>query len=124
MRWTEEQLKAFQTGLHAKPVVTTAGRTKHGNKRTLEDGIWFDSQHEARKYRELQFMKAGGAIRGFTRQVTLPLSSGKRRLRIDFMVVENDGRVRFIDAKGFATDTWKTKRDEIEHQLGIKIETV
>jgi len=97
---------------------------KFHNQPVEVEGIRFASKKEARHYQELLLMKAGGAIRGFTRQVSLPLASGKRRMVIDFMVVELDGRVRWIDTKGHITDAWKIKKDELEHSLGIGIETV
>jgi hypothetical protein len=34
-----------------------------------------------------------------------------------------DALKRPLVVKGYATDTWKTKRDELEHSLGITIET-
>lgn len=65
-----------------------------------------------------------GEFRSVIRQVSLPLPSQKRRMRIDFLVIEHDGRVRWIDSKGFATKEWLVKRDEVEHAYGIKIETM
>ncbi|MDB6103338.1 MAG: hypothetical protein JWO52_3337 [Gammaproteobacteria bacterium] len=101
-----------------------AKANKFRNQPTVVDNIRFASKKEANYYLELQFMKASGEIRGFTRQVSLPLASGKRRMVIDFLVVELDGRHRWIDAKGRTHPTWAVKRDELEHSLGIKIETV
>jgi len=120
MRWTEEQLAALQAGRR----VLSPGPAKHRNEPTVVDGIRFASKKEADYYQQLLFMKAGNAIKGFTRQVSLPLRSSKRRMVIDFMVVELDGRVRWIDTKGYATTAWKIKKDELEHSLGIQIETV
>lgn len=123
MRWTEAQVAALQAGLNARNL--PAKPAKYHNMPVNVDGIRFASKKEARHYQELLLMKAGGAIRGFTRQVSLPLASGKRRMVIDFVIVELDGRVRWVDVKGFApTQAWATKRDELESQLGIKIETV
>lgn len=116
MRWTEEQLAYLQNRSPVGP--------KYRNKPEVVDGIRFASKREAKTYLELKFMLAAGQIRGFTRQVSLPLASGKRRMIIDFMVVNLDGSIRWIDAKGVPTEAWSVKRDELEHSLGIKIETV
>jgi hypothetical protein len=135
MRWTEEQLQTVlkrgdRRNLPAErrteiaKLGGTARANKYRNVFTTVDGIKFPSEKEANRYRQLLLMKAAGEIRGFTRQVSLPLASGKRRMVIDFLVVENDGRVRFEDAKGIATVAWLTKRDELCHSLGITIETV
>lgn len=136
MRWSEEDLRSVMnrredprniTSERKREIASMGGKarsTKHGNVRTFVDGRWFASKKEADRYCQLAVMKAAGAIRGFTCQVSLPLASGKRRMIIDFMIVENDGRVRFEDAKGWTTDTWATKRDELQYQLGITIDTV
>ena len=101
-----------------------AKANKYRNQPTVVDGIRFPSVKEANYYLELQFRKASQEIKGFTRQVSLRLASGKRRMVIDFLVVELDGRQRWIDVKGRTHPTWAVKRDELEHSLGIKIETV
>jgi len=123
VRWTEEQFAALQAGMRARS--STAKPPKYHNTPVEVEGLRFASKKEARHYQELLLMKAGGAIRGFTRQVSLPLASGKRRMVIDFMIVENSGRIRWVDVKGMApTPAWATKRDELQHSLGIVIETI
>jgi hypothetical protein len=98
-------------------------RSKYGNTPTWVGDKRFSSMKEANYYISLKLMQACGQIRGFACQVSVPLPSGKRRMIIDFMIVNTDGTVRWVDTKGYATDTWKTKRDELEHSLGITIET-
>lgn len=82
-----------------------------------------DSRKEARYYRDLLLQKAAGTIRGFARQVSILLPSGKR-LRLDFVVAENDGRIRWVEVKGYSTPAWEVKRGEAESALGIRIEVV
>lgn len=98
-------------------------RRKYGNVPTVVNGIKFDSKREADYYKSLLLLKAAGAIRGFVRQVSILLPSG-RRLRLDYVVNENDGRIRWIDAKGYATSGWCIKKDEAQAALGITIELV
>lgn len=104
------------------PQVGAHKRNKYGNIKTKVNGVTIDSRKEARFYQDLLLQKAAGAIRGFVRQVSILLPSGKR-LRLDFVVVENDGRVRWIDVKGYITEAWAVKRAEAESALGIRIET-
>lgn len=118
MRWTEADLKRIQT---KQPLPKPS---KYKNQPERVDGKWFSSKKEANYYLQLKLAQAMGQIRGFACQVAIPLPSGKRRMVIDFLVVELDGRIRWVDTKGYVTDTWATKRDELEHALGIQIETV
>lgn len=97
---------------------------KYGNKRTRCGHIVFDSKREAELYQILKAQELANEIRSVVRQVSMPLpGDSRRRIRIDFMVIENDGRIRWMDAKGYATSEWKLKRDLVEKTYGIKIET-
>ena len=103
------------------------GKPEKGNKYgavpTVVDGIRFDSKREARYYETLKARLAAGEIRYFLRQVPLHLPGGTK-LVVDFLVVELDGRNRFIDAKGRETATFKVKRREVEHHYPVEIELV
>lgn len=139
-RWTEQDLAnatgrvragyaraASLTAERRREIASLGGQTRWKNHKyhaqeTFVDGIRFPSQREAEYYGTLKLRKAAGDIKGFTRQVSVPLASGKRRLRIDFVVIELDDRVRWIDTKGAMTEAWAVKRDELEHNLGIRIE--
>jgi hypothetical protein len=123
VRWTEEQFADVLAKRHMTPAAPSKP-TKYRNVPTTVDGRRFASKLEARRYQELMLAKAVGQIRGFACQVSIPLPSGKRRMVLDFLVVNLDGSIRFLDAKGVPTPAWSTKRDELEHALGIKIELV
>lgn len=101
-----------------------AKRGKYGNHHVEYDGRKFDSKLEMKRYIDLERLKQAKLIRGFAHQVSVPLPSGKRRMIIDFMIVENDGRIRWEDAKGMPTKDWLVKRDELQHALGIEIKCV
>lgn len=72
MRWTPADVEAYQArqvspngDVSRQPVPTKAlvsKRAKYGNKRTVVDGISFDSLAEARRFGELKLMKAAGEI--------------------------------------------------------------
>jgi hypothetical protein len=115
---TEKELNRFIAGQQLPK------RSKYGNRPAMYDGRRFDSGHELARYKVLERQKAAKIIRGFAHQVTIPLPSGRRFMRLDFMIVENNGRITFEDAKGHITKDWAVKRDELEHHLGIRINTV
>jgi hypothetical protein len=58
------------------------------------------------------------------RQVSMPLPQSTRRIRIDFLVVELDGKVRWYDAKGFETAWWRSKRQQVLSAYGLTIELI
>lgn len=135
MHWTEDQLREVMARKDRRnipqerkaEIASMGGKArqrKYGNTPVEVDGHKFPSKKQADYYLQLQLMKAGGAIRGFACEVTIPLPSGKRSLRIDFMVVNIDLSIRWIDTKGMVTKDWAVKRDELQHSLGITIETV
>lgn len=135
LRWSEDQLREVM-GRRDRRDISQERRTeiasmggkarqrKYGNTPVEVDGHKFPSKKQADYYLQLQLMKAGGAIRGFACEVTIPLPSGKRFMRIDFMIVNNDLTLRWVDTKGMVTKDWAVKRDELQHALGITIETV
>lgn len=124
MRWTEQDLMAAKKRLYgdqAKPV--THARPKYGNERVnLGYGIPFDSKKEQRTWLQLEQQRLAGLIQAVVRQVSLPLPNTKRRIRIDFMVIENNGRPRWLDAKGFDTPIAKLKRQQVLDAYGIHVE--
>lgn len=53
-------------------------RNKYGNKKTVLDGITFDSIREAERYAELKLMEKAGMIQGLERQMPFTLQEGFR----------------------------------------------
>lgn len=98
-------------------------RHKFNAKVTELDGIRFASKREAKAYADLMAEKRAGIILFVLRQVPLHLPGGTR-LVIDFIPFYTDGSVRFLDAKGVETDSFKIKKREIEAVYPITIETV
>lgn len=82
---------------------------KYHNRKTELDGITFDSQAEARRYRELQSLQKAGEIRWFSRQPSF-LLPGDIRYRPDFIVCGRQGEIYVEDVKGFETPEFKLKR--------------
>lgn len=108
-----------------RPVQTQPAKraSKYGAVPTVVDGIRFDSKREAGHYTKLKGRQAAGDVLFFLRQVPLHLPGGTK-LVVDFVVFEADGRVRFQDAKGHETATFKVKRREVEHHYPVEIELV
>jgi hypothetical protein len=99
------------------------GPTKYHNEKVVWQGEQFDSKHELAVFQALECARVAGQVRAVIRQVSMRLPGTQHRMRLDFMLVENDGRIRFLDAKGFVTSEWKLKRDQVQQAYGIAIET-
>lgn len=125
--WTEEDLRAVRQRLnqvnHPGRAVRTK-RSKYGNIKTYWQGQAFDSKHEFEDWKRFEQQRVLGAIRSVVRQVSMPLPGTRRRIRVDFLVVENDGRQRWFDSKGYETAVSKLKRDQVREAYGITIETI
>lgn len=85
---------------------------KMGNRKTVVDGITFDSQLEANRYCELKILKQAGEIWGFGRQPSFIIMDGGTRYRPDFIVCGQDGDIWVEDAKGHETQTFKIKQSQ------------
>ena len=85
-------------------------KSKMRNVKTEVDGITFDSRLEANRYCELKLLKQTGAIRWFGRQPSFVLDESNRRYRPDFIVCDTNGNIWVEDCKGYATDTFKSKK--------------
>ena len=48
-------------------------RSKYGNRKTVVDGLNFDSQAEARRYQELKMLWRAGQVKEFRTQTVFPL---------------------------------------------------
>jgi hypothetical protein len=120
---------------------------KYHNKKTVVNGIEFDSKKEARRFQELWLMQRAGQITGLELQkeyVLIPaqyqfyarygkkgqrLKDGKKCIekavtyRADFVYVEN-GETVVEDAKGMRTKEYIIKRKMMLYFHGIKIKEV
>lgn len=120
---------------------------KYKNKKTIIDGITFDSKKEARRYGELSLLQRGGVISELELQKefelvpaqyeTFPrygkngqrLKDGKRciekpvKYKADFVYKEN-GSVIVEDTKGVKTKDYIIKRKLMLYVHGIKIKEV
>lgn len=77
------------------------------------DGIKFSSKKEARVYHSLKLQQSSGEVVFFLRQVPFYLPGGVKYV-CDFQVFYSAGHVRFLDAKGMQTQTFKAKKRLVE----------
>ena len=96
---------------------------KHGAKKTVRDGMIFDSQKEARYYDELKLRQKAGEVLMFLRQPAFDLP-GNVKYRADFQVFLSNGEVEFIDVKGHKTKEFIMKKKQVESLYPIKIKVV
>ena len=130
MRWTAADVakvngKIRRQIAHATDPVLIPGppKLKYHNHRIVWQGDQFDSKHELEVWQALEAARAIAQYRAVIRQVSLRLPGTKRRIRIDFMIVEHSGQIRWLDAKGYETPEWKLKRDMVRQAYGLTIET-
>jgi len=110
---------------HLKGLLKEETKSKYHNKKTVVDGISFDSQKESMFYSELKIRLQAKDIKGFCRQPEFILIDGDAVMKYypDFIVWEND-KVRIIDVKGMRTQVFINKKKVFEDKFDLKIEEV
>ena len=106
---------------------------KYKNRKLTIDGEVFDSQKEARRYRDLVLLQRTGQISNLKRQVRYELIPTQRIggkvvekscvYIADFVYTEN-GETVVEDTKGFRTKDYIIKRKLMLHVHGIRIKEV
>jgi hypothetical protein len=109
---------------------------KYRNKKTVLDGITFDSMREANRWRELCLLQKAGHIRDLERQVSFELAPGVKfagakraqpplRLIVDFRYTDLKAcAVILEDAKGIETQVSRVKRHLLKAQRGLEVRLV
>lgn len=104
-------------------------QSKYHAKKTVVDGITFDSRKEANRYLALRGMEEDGNIEDLRRQVRYELVpafnvDGKHYRPVyyvaDFVYVE-DGKTVVEDVKGVVTDVYKLKSKLFARRYGMSI---
>ena len=102
-------------------------KTKYNNKKTIVDGIKFDSAREAKRWGELKILLKAERIRDLKRQITFNIRADGQhicRYRADFVYSEYAaGKWTEVveDSKGCRTDVYKLKRKLLRVLHGIDI---
>lgn len=105
----------------------TPTRRKYGNRKTVVDGIAFDSAKEARRYSQLKLLEKAGEIRGLKLQQRFPLKVFGKLICTyvaDFVYQEKDGSTVVEDAKGYRTREYITKAKLFHAVVGFPIREV
>lgn len=106
---------------------------KYGNKKTMVDGITFDSKREAVRYGQLRMLEKAGQIDTLSLQPKFTLIPGQRNADgkaerpvvyiADFMYREN-GKLIVEDAKGVRTPDYVIKRKLMLKEHGITVREI
>ena len=99
------------------------GHAKYRNKRTVYNGVTYDSKHEANYAFILDEQLKAGEILWWCRQPEFILSGGIK-YRPDFIICWAGGEVDVIDVKGFKTKEYKLKKRLVESQYKVEIKEV
>lgn len=105
------------------------GGSKYHAKKTVVDGITFDSRKEADRYLVLKSMEEDGAIEDLRRQVRYELVPAfdvdDKHYRPVFYVADfvyrEDGKEVIEDVKGIKTDTYRIKSKLVAYRYGMNI---
>lgn len=104
--------------------MTRLTRSKYNNQRVVLDGYTFDSQAEARRYRELCLLYDAGEITDLAVHPKYPLVVNGQVVAnylADFSYTVADGREVVEDVKGVRTDVYRLKRKLVRALYGIDI---
>lgn len=104
---------------------------KYGNRKTVIDGLKFDSAAEARRWCDLVLLQKAGRITQLEREIPLQLVPGVKlhgevrarpaiRLVVDFRYTEN-GVTVWEDTKGMETPASRMKRHMAKALHGIDV---
>jgi hypothetical protein len=109
------------------------GKQKYSNKKTVVDGVTFDSKAEAKRWHELLLLVRAGQIADLERQVRYELAPsvkfpGDARAKpaltywADFRYcIRETGTVIVEDTKGVATEAYRIKKHLMMSVHGIAV---
>lgn len=108
---------------------------KYHNKKTIVNGINFDSKKEAKRFNELKILEKANEITELRTQVKFELQpsfkkGGKTYRKIEYIVdftyFDNKlNKYRVEDAKGYRTEVYKLKKKLFEYKYPhLKIEEI
>jgi len=111
---------------------------KYKNKKTVVDGLKFDSKLEARRYEELKLMERAGAITDLKVHPKFKLSCGDKPILVKSKGYPNGRRATYTadfsylrgdelvveDTKGMDTSESRLRRAIVEAQYGIDVQRI
>ena len=101
-------------------------RAKYGNKKTIIDGIKFDSKREAQRYGALQLMLKAGVISNLRLQVPYQITvNGMKVCKYVADFVYEDKGVEIVeDVKGMKTPIYNLKKKLMKAVFGVVVSEV
>ena len=106
-----------QTGISGR------GSHKYNAQRTEYNGKVYPSKKQAEYARQLDYEVQAGEILYYLEEVTIRLPGGIK-YRLDFLVVNVDGTIEWIETKGFKTEVYKLKKKLVESTYPVRIKEV
>ena len=117
------------------PPVRTWGKNKYRAKPEIVDGVRFASKREAKRYRELKLLEAGGFITELELQPKFKLGAddapilirsagypnGRRAVYLADFRYRHEGETVIEDVKGIDTPLSRLKRAVVEAQYRVQI---
>ena len=120
----QRQVMAAYARSTAKTAVPAERKSKYGAKKTVVDGITFDSGAEAKRYDELKKLERAGEISGLSLQPAFPIAINGNKVaeyRADFAYFRGSDRV-IEDVKGVKTPVYRLKKKLVEAlYAGVRI---
>lgn len=107
-----------------------AGRNKFNAQKTLYNGVLYDSKKEAEyaaKFDTLRKAAGKDKVVKVERQIEFPFIHNEVKICkyvCDFRLTMGDGRIRYLDIKGFETREFSIKRKLLKAFYGIEIEVI
>jgi hypothetical protein len=120
-----------QTGQYITGTAEKAQKkSKYNNKKTIADGMEFDSTHEAVRYGELKLLQKADEITALNTQVWFLLEPKSDKNRAEYYIADFvyfDYRLKdwvVEDAKGQRTQVYINKKKSMYNKYGIDIKEV
>lgn len=113
--------------------ISKSKKSKYGNRKTVVDGITFDSKAESIYYKQVKWLLENKQIKSFKLQPCYRLEdgfekNGKKHRPIDYVadfeIHKLDGSIEVIDVKGALTDVFRIKRKLFDKKYSHKLSLV
>lgn len=88
-------------------------KKKFNNVSQTYNGITYHSKAEAKMAQDLDWRIKAKEIKGWKRQVKVSLDVNGFHIAnyyVDFVIEHHDGRLEYLEVKGFATEVYRLKR--------------
>ena len=98
--------------------------SKYSNKKTVIDGVTFDSKKEASRYLDLRLLEQFNKIKNLELQPKYSFEMNGVKIctyRADFRYIDKDGNEIIEDVKGYKTSMYRLKKKLMRAFYGIDV---